>query len=257
MDIPFVVSRVPAVQERQAAWIRANLTLADEIGLALRAVRRGCRQSQREYARARGWSPAHQGRLETRATDLGLGRVLTALEPTAFTLVIVAEASDPWPDPGPSAAILAGWVGTALRERGVTTRMAARDSGLSQATVSRLCDGDRAVAVRLGLAAALVDWFGGAMRLGRSSPVGLSVTDPQSWPTCAVIPRARGNGRRLAAHGWVRREQPWWFRWDHRPHLGMPPVWTAESPSDPRWEAEPYGNGIAPPPPPARSEGAA
>ena len=83
MEIPFVIARLPSVQERQATFLREHLTLSDVIGLALRAMRRGLRFSQRTYARMQRCSPAHQGRLETRAEDLPLRSVVRALDHTA------------------------------------------------------------------------------------------------------------------------------------------------------------------------------
>jgi hypothetical protein len=249
MDAPFRISRLPSVQERQAAYLRAHLTLSGEIGLAFRAVRRGCRQSQREYARVRGWSPAHQARLETRAAERQLGHIVRALSPTAFGLLITSDLSSPWSDLGLSVQEIVEWISRAMARQGVTTRALAAECGLSQTTVSRVRDPGRATTVPLGVVADVVQSLGGRLVLAQSTPTGLVPVDPQAWPTAAVLPRSRGNGRRLAAHGWVRRWQPWWYRWDRRPHLGAPPLWSAEAPSEPRWESEPNRNAIAPPMP--------
>lgn len=250
MDIPFVMARTPAAQERQAALIRERLTLSDQIGLALRAMRRGLRLSQRVYARTHTWSPAHQGRLETRAAELPLRAVVRALDPTAFGLVIHGSPQASRAMLGMSVQDITGWIRDRMTEVGMSTRSVADRTDLSQTMVSRLRDPRRAGSVRLSTVQKVVRALGSELSVGQSFEGGLAVIDPHAWPTAAVLPHSRGRRRRLAAHGWVRREWPSWFRWSVRPHLGLPPTWTAEAPREPRrWSPEPHGNVIAPPRP--------
>lgn len=249
MELPFKISGVPSIQERQATYVKETLTLEDEVGLALRAMRRGQRLSQRDYARLRRWSPAQQGRLETRAADLPLGRVVQALDPTAFGLVIVGHAQQSWSPNGMTVQDIVSWLRSAMAAVGLTTRAAAAAWGLSQSKVARLRDPLRAGSVRLSTVQDVVRRLGGEMALGQADVGGMVVIEPHEWPTEAVLPRSRGRRRRFAAHGWIRRGWPFWFRWHVRPHLGGPPGWTAEAPDEPRWGREPNGNVIAPPRP--------
>ena len=250
MEIPFVIARLPSVQERQATFLREHLTLSDVIGLALRAMRRGLRFSQRTYARMQRCSPAHQGRLETRAEDLPLRSVVRALDHTAFGLVIVGAPQASGSLLGMSVQDIASWIRGRMEETGMSTRSLAGRTGLSQTMVSRLRDPRRAGSVRLSTVQRVVRVLGSEVAVGQSSGEGMEVIEPESWPTAAVLPHSRGRRRRLAAHGWVRRGWPSWFRWSVRPHLGLPPTWTAEAPREP-WGGrfEPNGNVIAPPRP--------
>ncbi|MBM6404820.1 hypothetical protein JQN72_11255 [Phycicoccus sp. CSK15P-2] len=77
---------------------RASLTLADEVGLALRAHRRRLRLSQRAYARLRGYSRATLGRLESSAGGHRLDDLVHALQGTGFALYLGREPSDPQAD---------------------------------------------------------------------------------------------------------------------------------------------------------------
>lgn len=257
MHIPFVIARTPAAQERQATLVRARLTLSDQIGLALRAMRRGLRFSQRTYAGMNRWSPAHQGRLETRAAELPLRSVVRGLDPTAFGLVVVNSPQASQSLLGMSVQDIALWIRARMTATGVSTRSMAVATGLSQSMVSRLRDPRRAGSVRLSTVHKVVRVLGSELAVGQSFRGGMEGIEPQSWPTAAVFPHSRGRRRRLAAHGWVRRERPSWFRWSVRPHLGMPPTWTAEAPREPRRGAkEPHGNVIAPPRPRDRAAAA-
>ena len=74
---------------------RADLTLADSIGLALRAHRRRMRMSQRTYAQFRDWPRALVSRLESQAGRATLAMVEQALAPTGYALAVVAL-----PEPG-------------------------------------------------------------------------------------------------------------------------------------------------------------
>ena len=74
---------------------RADLTLADSIGLALRAHRRRMRMSQRTYAQFRDWPRALVSRLESQAGRATLAMVEKALAPTGYALAVVAL-----PEPG-------------------------------------------------------------------------------------------------------------------------------------------------------------
>lgn len=247
MNIPFAIARAISVQERQAAYLREHLTLSDEIGMALRAARRWLRHSQRAYAALGRWSAAHQGRLETRAADLPLRSVSRALEHADFGLVIVDSSDGSSPRLGGSVEAVASWVRARMAESGVSTRWVAEQCDVSQTMVSRLRDARRAGSVRLSTVQKVIRVLGGEIAVGLSVDGRLAAIDPQSWPTAAVLPRSRGRRRRLAAHGWLRRQGPTWFRWSVRPHLGLPPTWTAEAPPEPhRGWWEPGGNAIAP-----------
>lgn len=68
---------------------RATLTLADHIGMALRAHRRVLRLSQRDYALIRGLSKSTLSRLETHADQFALAQVVGALSGTGFALALV------------------------------------------------------------------------------------------------------------------------------------------------------------------------
>lgn len=85
---------------------RAALTIADHVGLALRAHRRALRMSQRVYARHRGWSKGHLARLEADAGRLRLCDVVAGLRGTGYALALCrAPTPPPEPEePAPSAA---------------------------------------------------------------------------------------------------------------------------------------------------------
>ncbi|WP_299447468.1 hypothetical protein [uncultured Phycicoccus sp.] len=87
---------------------RAALTVADHVGLALRAHRRVLRMSQRAYARHRGWSKGHLSRLEADAGRLRLCDVAAALRGTGYILALCREPAPPrGPDePAPAAAVV-------------------------------------------------------------------------------------------------------------------------------------------------------
>lgn len=73
---------------------RVALTVAQSIGLAMRATRNAAGASQRAYAEMRGWSKTHQHRLEAAAANLQLGRILEALEGTGFELALLATDAE-------------------------------------------------------------------------------------------------------------------------------------------------------------------
>lgn len=79
---------------------RGALTVADEVGLALRDHRRQLGMSQRAYALTRGLSRAMLARLEAGAGRMSLDTVVAALEGTGFTLHVAFSADGP--DPAPS-----------------------------------------------------------------------------------------------------------------------------------------------------------
>jgi transcriptional regulator with XRE-family HTH domain len=82
------------VADKEAAASR--LTVADSVGLALRAHRRRLGLSQRAYAAVRGRSASHIARLETGAGRYSLTDVVEALEDTGFALALVRQVeSDP------------------------------------------------------------------------------------------------------------------------------------------------------------------
>lgn len=66
-----------------------KLSIEEEVSLALRAARRQRGESQRELARAFGWSQSHVSRLETSAESLKLGQVQEALLLTGWSLLVV------------------------------------------------------------------------------------------------------------------------------------------------------------------------
>lgn len=86
---------------------RRALTVADEVGLALRAHRRRLGMSQRAYASARGISRAMLARLEAGAGRMSLDAVMEVLEGTGFTLIVTVFGDDPDPTPEGGAAALA------------------------------------------------------------------------------------------------------------------------------------------------------
>ena len=86
---------------------REQLTLPDEVGLALRAHRFAVRMSQRSYARSRGMSRSLLARLEAGESSTSLATVMEALDGTGFAL-FVGLAEDPSePPPGAAAALAA------------------------------------------------------------------------------------------------------------------------------------------------------
>ncbi|MEO7267715.1 MAG: hypothetical protein ABIW49_00710 [Knoellia sp.] len=85
--------------ERRAAIRQAELddavrrlTVADAVGLALRAHRRRLGLSQRAYAAVRGRPPVAIARLESAAGSLRLDDVVEALAGTGFALALVTCA---------------------------------------------------------------------------------------------------------------------------------------------------------------------
>ena len=81
----------------QLLTARRTLTLADHIGLALRAHRHHLRQSQRAYAARRHWTQTHVARLETTADTQRLADILQALHGTGYTLALVTTPSSTAP----------------------------------------------------------------------------------------------------------------------------------------------------------------
>lgn len=77
---------------------RVRLTIADEVGLALRAHRRRLRLSQRAYAALRGYSRATLGRLECSAGAQRLDDIVQALEGTGFALYLGRSPAPPRSD---------------------------------------------------------------------------------------------------------------------------------------------------------------
>lgn len=240
-------SRLPSLHELRATRVRASLTLGDTVGLALRAERRCSRESQREYALGRGWSAAHQARLETIAEELPLGRVLTALADTDHAIAVAGQVVAPHLVQLSVPADLCRWLRDELGASRRSGRWLAAASGLSQSMVSRLTDPRRAGGVQLARAAQAVGVLGGRVVLGGWTDEGLRELDPQAWPAAAVVPRVRGDGRRLAAHRWIRLGMPFWWRWREDLPVGPMPSWTAQSPAEPRHgQVEQQGNALAP-----------
>ena len=86
---------------------RAGLSVADEVGLALREHRRQLGLSQRAYALRRGLSRAMLARLEAGAGRMSLDTIAGALEGTGFTLFVAFCPDDPELTPDGGAAALA------------------------------------------------------------------------------------------------------------------------------------------------------
>jgi transcriptional regulator with XRE-family HTH domain len=93
---------IPARHAAALQRARSSLTVADEVGLALRAHRRQLGLSQRAYAVARGLSRAMLARLEASAGQMSLTTVSAALEGTGFRLYVGRDDTDE-PPPGGSA----------------------------------------------------------------------------------------------------------------------------------------------------------
>ncbi len=86
---------IPPKFARQLARARARLTVADEVGLALRDHRRALGLSQRAYAASRGLSRAMLARLEAGAGRMSLDTVVSALEGTGFELRVAFDEPPP------------------------------------------------------------------------------------------------------------------------------------------------------------------
>jgi transcriptional regulator with XRE-family HTH domain len=86
---------IPPKYARQLARARARLTVADEVGLALRDHRRALGLSQRAYAASRGLSRAMLARLEAGAGRMSLDTVVSALEGTGFELRVAFDSPPP------------------------------------------------------------------------------------------------------------------------------------------------------------------
>ena len=86
---------IPPKYARQLALARARLTVADEVGLALRDHRRALGLSQRAYAASRGLSRAMLARLEAGAGRMSLDTVVSALEGTGYELRVTFDGPCP------------------------------------------------------------------------------------------------------------------------------------------------------------------
>ena len=88
---------------------RESLTVGQSVAMALRAHRGALREGQREYAARRGWSSAHQARLERHPDDRKLGQVVAALEGTGFRLGLLRgpAGDEPAPESWPTSELLA------------------------------------------------------------------------------------------------------------------------------------------------------
>lgn len=95
---------LPKKYESQLIRAREQLTVGDEVGLALRAHRRRLGLNQRNYADQRGLSRAMLARLEAGAGRLSLDTAVRALEGTGFELR-VGFASPPPETPEAAAAV--------------------------------------------------------------------------------------------------------------------------------------------------------
>ncbi|WP_052591298.1 helix-turn-helix domain-containing protein [Luteipulveratus mongoliensis] len=81
-----VRSRTSPTLALQVVQARAGLSALTEVGLALRELRRAEGLSQRALATRLGVSKSMIGRLEKDPSQVPLGKVLAALEPTGYTL---------------------------------------------------------------------------------------------------------------------------------------------------------------------------
>lgn len=86
---------IPPKFSRRLARAREQLTVADEVGLALRDHRRSLGLSQRAYAASRGLSRAMLARLEAGAGRMSLDTVVSALEGTGFELRVAFDEPPP------------------------------------------------------------------------------------------------------------------------------------------------------------------
>ncbi len=86
---------IPPKYARQLARARARLSVADEVGLALRDHRRALGLSQRAYAASRGLSRAMLARLEAGAGRMSLDTVVSALDGTGFELRVTFDEPPP------------------------------------------------------------------------------------------------------------------------------------------------------------------
>lgn len=83
---------------------RTFLTVAEEVGLALREHRRKLGLSQRAYARRRGLSRAMLARLEAGAGQMRLDTISDALVGTGFMLCVTFSMDEPDPSPDDAAS---------------------------------------------------------------------------------------------------------------------------------------------------------
>lgn len=241
--------RVVETHSWLADQVRAELTITDEVGLAMRASRRMMRMSQRRYAAMHGWSASQQARVETRAGDLAVGQVRWMVESTEFVLGIIGEGGTTTIT---SATDISGWVVEQCTRQGMSTREVADCAGTSQAMVSRARTGHRVDRVSLGAVTDIVRALGGTVRLAWDEPNGPEFLEPAHWPNAAVLPSVRGGARRFPAHEWLRQASGWGPMWYfHRFYFigdgAHAPLWTAES--GVRRGSDSCANTIAPPPP--------
>lgn len=250
MRVSPLLQRRLLVEEARADVLRAGLTMSDQIGLALRSARRRSSESQRDFAARRGWSATCQARLETDALGQRLGEVVTALDRTGFAIAVSElGATETWcPVLIQDPTDLARWFAQTRTRQGVSTRTLAEISGVGQRTVVRSERPEDVAVMRLSRVACLVTALGGQVVLAACHTPIPRVIPPHEWPVESVLPRVRGGGRRLAAHGWMRRtgeHGPSWYSERHRRQqtgagqrydsdpFGRAPLWTAARPAHP------------------------
>ena len=211
---------VEEAEELLAEDLRLHLTLEEEVGLALRAVRGAQGMSQRVYAEAHDWSASQQARVETRAGGLRFGHVLAMLAPIEVTLCVLGDlgrvrskkvtadvmggtSADPGRGvdgqvvPLATPADLSAWIIARSRELGVGTRVVADLADTSQTMVCRGRSGTRIENVRLDVLERIVGALDGSMRIAWDDSGAPELIEPWDWPTAALVPRARGGERRL------------------------------------------------------------
>jgi len=251
---------IPPKFARQLALARERLTVADEVGLALRDHRRALGLSQRAYAASRGLSRAMLARLEAGAGRMSLDTVVAALEGTGFELRVTFD--DPPPTtPGaaeavpstsahesgsPEAVLSASSQESDPPEAGTpTSSQESKESGSRQAAPSTSLQesGSRQAAPSTSSQESDPPQAvpsPSSQESGSPEDVGIP---PQAWLATDLVARVRGGSRRFPAHRVVIpvTDPPMWW-WVHEFFSGPTekPQWYAPEPAyDPfsDWES--------------------
>lgn len=212
---------------------REAMSFDDMVGCAVRRDRLRRRESQRAYAVRRGLSSAFVARLESRPGDLGLGAVLSGLEPTAHGLALVPTGMRSCVATT-LVAPSAGEVGAAVHEMveasGGSLRCFAETVGLSRSMLSRAQN--TPAGLKLGVIRGLLGK--GGLTLAVAEREGGMVLQPDDWDVGEIAARVRGGQRRLAGHR-VPLHTPegpsWWWRTTAPLPPGvLAPQWTTLAP---------------------------
>ena len=105
---------------------REELTLEQSIAMALRSHRGTLGEGQRDHAARRGWSAAHQARLERDPGNRKLGQIVQALDGTGFRLALLGAQTgiESSPESWPTSELLArDAAGRRLPAHGVAHRV--------------------------------------------------------------------------------------------------------------------------------------